>query len=112
MTPSSFGTKSPSSASKVPPPQFAFTADGELFRLAYLFDPMQAVFTSAIEPLPHQIRAVYEDMLVRQPLCYLLADDPGAGKTIMAGILIKGHRGRRRHGRPRWAHGARYQGLG
>ena len=40
-------------------------------------------------PLPHQITAVYEEMLPRQPLRFLLADDPGAGKTIMAGLLIK-----------------------
>ncbi len=42
-----------------------------------------------MEPLPHQITAVYESMLPRQPLRFLLADDPGAGKTIMAGLLIK-----------------------
>ena len=44
---------------------------------------------SQVEPLPHQISAVYEEMLPRQPLRYVLADDPGAGKTIMAGLLIK-----------------------
>jgi len=68
-----------------------FQADGALFRLtseayrirlAYLFDPLIAVHTSLIEPLPHQITAVYETMLGKQPLRYLLADDPGAGKTI------------------------------
>jgi SNF2 family DNA or RNA helicase len=48
-----------------------------------------AVHTSVVEPLPHQITAVYESMLPRQPLRFLLADDPGAGKTIMAGLLIK-----------------------
>jgi superfamily II DNA or RNA helicase len=48
-----------------------------------------AVHTSLVEPLPHQITAVYEAMLPRQPLRFLLADDPGAGKTIMAGLLIK-----------------------
>ncbi|MBU2550011.1 MAG: DUF3883 domain-containing protein [Proteobacteria bacterium] len=58
-------------------------------RMAYLFDPHLAVHTSLIEPLPHQITAVYEDMLPRQPLRFLLADDPGAGKTIMTGLLIK-----------------------
>ena len=72
--------------------------DGELLRLvsealriklAHLFDPMVAVYTSMIEPLPHQITAVYGEMLSRQPLRFLLADDPGAGKTIMAGLLIK-----------------------
>jgi superfamily II DNA or RNA helicase len=58
-------------------------------RLAHLFDPVLAVHTSLVEPLPHQITAVYEAMLPRQPLRFLLADDPGAGKTIMAGLLIK-----------------------
>ncbi|QBS38323.1 DUF3883 domain-containing protein [Thermaerobacter sp. FW80] len=58
-------------------------------RLAHLFDPLLAVHTSLIEPLPHQITAVYGEMLRRQPLRFLLADDPGAGKTIMAGLLIK-----------------------
>lgn len=57
--------------------------------LAHLFDPYLAVRTSAIEPLPHQISAVYEEMLPRMPLRYVLADDPGAGKTIMTGLLIK-----------------------
>jgi SNF2 family DNA or RNA helicase len=75
-----------------------FDADGNLFkltlealriRLAYLFEPYLAVTSSDIEPLPHQISAVYETMLDRQPLRFLLADDPGAGKTIMAGLLIK-----------------------
>ena len=75
-----------------------FTADGRLFRLAaeaerirlaYLFDPYVAVHASRIEPLPHQITAVYGEMLPRQPLRFLLADDPGAGKTIMAGLLIR-----------------------
>jgi len=77
---------------------WSFTADGNLFRmlseamrinLAHLFDPLVAVHTSLVEPLPHQITAVYEEMLTRQPLRFLLADDPGAGKTIMAGLLIK-----------------------
>ena len=57
--------------------------------LAYLFDPYLAVHTSSIEPLPHQISAVYEKMLPRQPLRFVLADDPGAGKTIMTGLLMK-----------------------
>jgi len=77
---------------------WSFDGDGDAFRLvseanriqlAHLFDPLLAVHTSLIEPLPHQITAVYESMLPRQPLRYLLADDPGAGKTIMAGLLIK-----------------------
>src|SRR5690606_4941131 len=77
---------------------WAFDVDGALLRLvseayrihlAHLFDPMLAVHTSLIEPLPHQITAVYDQMLTRQPLRFLLADDPGAGKTIMAGLLIR-----------------------
>ena len=51
-------------------------------QLAYLFDPYLALSTSLIEPLPHQITAVYGEMLPRQPLRFLLADDPGAGKTF------------------------------
>src|SRR4029077_3011520 len=42
-----------------------------------------------VDPLPHQITAVYAEMLSRQPLRFLLADDPGAGKTIMTGLFIK-----------------------
>ena len=77
---------------------YSFDADGGLLRLAseayrirlaYLFDPYLAVTASQIEALPHQITAVYGEMLPRQPLRFLLADDPGAGKTIMAGLLIK-----------------------
>ncbi len=77
---------------------WAFDSSGDDFklaleawriRLAYLFDPMMAVHTSNVEPLPHQISAVYESMLPRQPLRFVLADDPGAGKTIMAGLLIR-----------------------
>jgi SNF2 family DNA or RNA helicase len=78
--------------------KWEFTADGDTFKLtaeafrihlAHLFDPVLAVHTSLVEALPHQITAVYGEMLSRQPLRYLLADDPGAGKTIMAGLLIK-----------------------
>ncbi len=68
---------------------FRLAAEAYRFHLAHLFDPVLAVHTSLVEPLPHQITAVYSEMLRRHPLRYLLADDPGAGKTIMAGILIK-----------------------
>ncbi len=77
---------------------WAFDADPSLFRLvseayrirmAYLFDPWLAIHLSQVEPLPHQITAVYGEMLPRQPLRFLLADDPGAGKTIMTGLFIK-----------------------
>jgi SNF2 family DNA or RNA helicase len=69
--------------------QFRLVSEANRIRLAHLFDPVLAVHTSIVEPLPHQITAVYESMLPRQPLRFLLADDPGAGKTIMAGLLIK-----------------------
>jgi superfamily II DNA or RNA helicase len=68
---------------------FRLVAEAHRIRLAHLFDPVLAVHTSLVDPLPHQITAVYEKMLPRQPLRFLLADDPGAGKTIMAGLLIK-----------------------
>ncbi len=68
---------------------FRLVAEAHRIRLAHLFDPLLAVHTSLVEPLPHQITAVYEAMLPRQPLRFLLADDPGAGKTIMAGLLIR-----------------------
>lgn len=77
---------------------WSFDGDGALLRLvseayrirlAHLFDPLLAVHTSLIDPLPHQITAVYGEMIPRQPLRFLLADDPGAGKTIMAGLLIR-----------------------
>lgn len=77
---------------------WSFDADGDTVRLAseayrinraHIFDPYLAVHTSSIEPLPHQISAVYQEMLPRLPLRYILADDPGAGKTIMTGLLLK-----------------------
>jgi len=77
---------------------WSFEGDGDAFKLAveakridlaFLFDPMMAVHTSNVEPLPHQITAVYQSMLPRQPLRFVLADDPGAGKTIMAGLYIR-----------------------
>ena len=77
---------------------FDLTADGAKFKLAAealrirmagRFDPMLAVHTSELEPLPHQIQAVYGELIQRTPLRFLLADDPGAGKTIMAGLYVK-----------------------
>ncbi|GGL56802.1 helicase-related protein [Planomonospora parontospora] len=77
---------------------YAFDGDGAAFklaaealrlRMAARFDPMLAVTSSDLEPLPHQIQAVYGELLDRTPLRFVLADDPGAGKTIMAGLYIK-----------------------
>lgn len=78
--------------------KWSFDADGnelklasEAYRisLAHLFDPYLAIRTSHIDPLPHQVSAVYQEMLPKMPLRFVLADDPGAGKTIMTGLLVK-----------------------
>ena len=78
--------------------RWSFDADGAMFRLAsearrmqqaHLADPFAAVDTSNIDPYPHQIDAVYNRLLTKRPLRFLLADDPGAGKTIMSGLLIR-----------------------
>lgn len=68
---------------------FRLLSEAQRIRLAHLFDPLLAVHSSLVDPLPHQITAVYGEMLPRQPLRFLLADDPGAGKTIMTGLFIK-----------------------
>ncbi len=76
----------------------AFQADANLVRLvaeahrlrhAYLFNPFFATETSLIDPLPHQFIAVYDHLLKHLPLRFLLADDAGAGKTIMTGLYIQ-----------------------
>lgn len=72
-----------------PAADFKLVAECQRIKLAGLSDPMLAVTTSDIQPLPHQLRAVYGELLPRTPLRFLLADDPGAGKTIMAGLYIK-----------------------
>lgn len=75
-----------------------FSGDGELLFLyleshriknAFQFDPLYAVNVSQIDPLPHQIEAVYHYIMQNPHIRFLLADDPGAGKTIMAGLLLK-----------------------
>jgi hypothetical protein len=62
------------------PSAFLLAAEARRMRLAYLFDSQAALGTSAVEPLPHQLRAVYEIMLQKQPLRYVLADDPGPAR--------------------------------
>ena len=83
---------------EAPRRRWSFDADGAMFRLAsearrmqqaHLADPFAAVDTSNIDPYPHQIDAVYNRLLAKKPLRFLLADDPGAGKTIMSGLLIR-----------------------
>lgn len=78
--------------------QFNFTGDARKFSLfaeaerinsAYQFDPLFAVNCSIVDPLPHQVEAVYKFLLPLPKIRFLLADDTGAGKTIMTGLLIK-----------------------
>ncbi len=71
------------------PESYKLAAEALRIRYAALYDPLIAVNSSDLQPLPHQIRAVYGELLPRVPLRFLLADDPGAGKTIMAGLYIK-----------------------
>ena len=78
--------------------EMAFNGDGNLLRLgiqayslgiAYEFDPYFGLSISRVDPLPHQLEAVYDYLLKLARVRFLLADDAGAGKTIMAGLLIK-----------------------
>ena len=75
-----------------------FDGDARLFRLgveaqrlglAYEYDPFFSLSIARVDPLPHQLEAVYEYFLKLPRIRFLLADDPGAGKTIMAGLLLK-----------------------
>jgi SNF2 family DNA or RNA helicase len=59
------------------------------YRFASMYDPLLAMNTSKVDPLPHQIEAVYGYVLRLPRIRFLIADDPGAGKTIMAGLIIK-----------------------
>ncbi len=73
----------------VDPEKLRLLVESVRTRLAYAHDQQFAVSLSGIRTLPHQIEAVYQKMLPQPRLRFLLADDPGAGKTIMAGLLIK-----------------------
>ncbi|HID27431.1 MAG TPA: DUF3883 domain-containing protein [Methanosarcinales archaeon] len=59
------------------------------YQFASMYDPLLAMNTSKVDPLPHQIEAVYGYVLNLPRIRFLIADDPGAGKTIMAGLIIK-----------------------
>ncbi|MEW6751033.1 MAG: helicase-related protein [Candidatus Latescibacterota bacterium] len=69
---------------------FLLGAEAERIRIAHQFDPLFAVSSSIVDPLPHQVEAVYRYLLPLPRIRFLLADDTGAGKTIMAGLLVKG----------------------
>ncbi len=77
---------------------FSYEGDGRLLRLglqayslgiAYEFDPYFGLSISRVDPLPHQLEAIYDYLLKLARVRFLLADDAGAGKTIMAGLLIR-----------------------
>jgi len=78
--------------------QFSYSGDGNILRLgiqayslgiAYEFDPYFGLSISRVDPLPHQLEAIYDYLLKLARVRFLLADDAGAGKTIMAGLLIR-----------------------
>lgn len=68
---------------------FLLGVEAERIKIAYQFDPLFAVNSSIVDPLPHQVEAVYRYLLPLPRIRFLLADDTGAGKTIMTGLLIK-----------------------
>jgi superfamily II DNA or RNA helicase len=83
---------------ETPPESVPFDGDARKFRLgiealrlglAYEYDPYFALSIARVDPLPHQLEAVYDYFLAQPRIRFLLADDPGAGKTIMAGLLLK-----------------------
>src|ERR1019366_2928506 len=83
---------------QVQKPHFTYDGDGQVLRIgvqayslgiAYEFDPYFGLSISRVDPLPHQLEAVYDYLLKLARVRFLLADDAGAGKTIMSGLLIK-----------------------
>src|SRR5437870_80762 len=71
------------------PRQVFLALETRRYRFASLYDPLLAMNTSKVDPLPHQIEAVYGYVLKLPRIRFLIGDDPGAGKTIMAGLIIK-----------------------
>lgn len=71
------------------PEKFVLFAEAERIKSAYQFDPLFAINCSVVDPLPHQVEAVYKYLLPQPKIRFLLADDTGAGKTIMTGLLLK-----------------------
>ncbi len=71
------------------PVKFKLAIEAARLSLAYEYDPYFSLSIARVDPLPHQLEAVYEYFMRLPRIRFLLADDPGAGKTIMAGLLIK-----------------------
>src|SRR5215472_17248184 len=71
------------------PTHFRLAAEAHRIRLAFQYDPHFAVSVSQVDPLPHQMDAVYSHLLTQPQIRFLIADDPGAGKTIMGGLTLK-----------------------
>ncbi len=71
------------------PQEVVVAIEAKRLQYAFMFDPLLAMSTSKVDPLPHQIEAVYKYLLKKPRIRFLFAHDPGAGKTIMAGLVIK-----------------------
>jgi hypothetical protein len=71
------------------PAKFRLGVEAQRLALAYEYDPYFSLSISRVDPLPHQVEAVYDYMLPLPRIRFLLADDAGAGKTIMAGLLLR-----------------------
>ena len=71
------------------PARFRLGVEAARLGLAYEYDPYFSLSISRVDPLPHQLEAVYDYFMRLPRIRFLLADDPGAGKTIMAGLLLK-----------------------
>lgn len=82
-------TAAPGEQATVDPADLFLWVESHRIRLAFAHDPYFAVSLSGIRGLPHQVEAVYRHLLPQARLRFVLADDPGAGKTIMAGLLLK-----------------------
>ena len=116
-----FRTDEPSLSLAAAAARWTFDADGGLFRLvsevrpiqlAHLFEPKLAVHLSVLEPLPHQIEAVYGEMIPRLPLRFALCDDPDAGSVMKnRAAALTGQQSLRNRAVPR-LRGDRVDGLG
>src|SRR2546426_2895594 len=69
--------------------RFRLAVEAMRLSLAFEYDPYFSLSIARVDPLPHQLEAVYDYFIRLPPIRFLLADDPGAGKTIMAGLLLK-----------------------